>query len=108
MTTLPPPYREEVTPAGRVIEQVRANIHVIDMTTFWSTWSKSSCGYTIRTWIELARLTADGWQVWVEGGNLTRCDCPVEYFEFVPVGDRDWRDACWRNAEQQLTAKTGA
>ncbi len=104
MTQLPPPYRELIHPgSGRITEQVRTNVHCIDLHTFWSTWSESSCGYTIRTWIELARLTADGWQIYVEGGNLTRTDCPVEYFDFVSVGDRDWRDACYRYAEEELT-----
>lgn len=99
---MPPGRRETVTNGGAIMESTRTDISWADDTTYWATWSQSCAGYTIRTWIELARWTPNGWRTWVEGGWLTRADCPLEFLDRVPPGDRDWRDRVWAHHEEQL------
>ncbi len=101
---LPPGHREEITNGGGITESIRTNVHVIDDATYWSTWSMRHGDITIRTWVELARCTPDGWKFWAEGPKLTRYDCPLAFFGIAKAANLEFRDRCWAWHEAQLEA----
>lgn len=88
--------RTEITPGGAVITSRCIAQQAADGAA-WSVW-RSSCGGTLRTWIEmtdnLGRITLEG--------HFPRVDCPLEFLSMTRPVNWAWRDHCWAFHEGKI------